>query len=238
MFPLCLSYGPIWAVLPPSLLLYMLLGLLAHLSFFGISGQRGIVKSFKMFRLVLCIFGGRSHILFKELLNSNVCLMRVQNWFILLYAIASIFIFRMGLQFNGIGGLVRCSSSEVKFFFLVHKGDYINNHMEAHAILFILEQCCLRGQHKIIYESDSQEVVDLLDGIKWLITRLLFNWDLLLVTNESTLLIGLLVTQRWIVRSSLRFWSLWSVPLCQDQIFWLQEVPYLVNIMSLLGIER
>ena len=32
----------------------------------------------------------------------------------------------------------------------------------------------------------------LLDGIKWLITRLLINWDLVLLTDGSILLIGLL----------------------------------------------
>ena len=38
MLPLCLSFGPAWVLLPPSLLFSMLLGLLAHLSCFGISG--------------------------------------------------------------------------------------------------------------------------------------------------------------------------------------------------------
>lgn len=39
----------------------------------------------------------------------------------------------------GIGGVAHCSSGEVKFFFLVHKGDYSNNLMEAQAILYALE---------------------------------------------------------------------------------------------------
>ena len=30
-----------------------------------------------------------------------------------------------------IGGVARCSSGDVKFFFSVHKGDYTNNLMEA-----------------------------------------------------------------------------------------------------------
>ena len=38
MLPLCLSSRSAWAVLLPSLLLSMFLGLLAHHSFFGISG--------------------------------------------------------------------------------------------------------------------------------------------------------------------------------------------------------
>ena len=43
MLPLCLSSGPAWEVPPPSLLLSMLLGFLAHHSCFGISSWRGIV---------------------------------------------------------------------------------------------------------------------------------------------------------------------------------------------------
>ena len=62
----------------------------------------------------------------------------------------------------GIGGVVRCSSGDVKFFFLVHKGAYTNNLMEAQTILYAVEQCCLRGWSKVICESDSQVVVNLL----------------------------------------------------------------------------
>ena len=43
----------------------------------------------------------------------------------------------------GIGGVARCSSGEVKFFFSVHKGDHTNNLMEAWAILYAMEQCFL-----------------------------------------------------------------------------------------------
>ena len=32
---------------------------------------------------------------------------------------------------TGIGGVARCSSGDIKLFFLVHKGDYTNNLMEA-----------------------------------------------------------------------------------------------------------
>ena len=67
MLLLCLSSRPAWGVLSPSLLLSMLLGLLAHRSFSSIYGWREIVESSKMFGLVLCIFGGRSHILFRKL---------------------------------------------------------------------------------------------------------------------------------------------------------------------------
>ena len=67
MLHLCLSSGPTWAVPTPSLPLYMLLGLLAHHSCYGISGWRGIVEYSKVFSLVFCIFGGSSHILFRKL---------------------------------------------------------------------------------------------------------------------------------------------------------------------------
>ena len=67
MLHLCLSFGPAWVVPPPSLPLYMLLGLLAHHSCFGISGWRGIVEYSKVFSLVFCIFSESYHILFRKL---------------------------------------------------------------------------------------------------------------------------------------------------------------------------
>ena len=44
--------------------------------------------------------------------------------------------------------------------------------MEAQAILYVVEQCCLRGWSKVICESDSQVVVNLLssqelDDVSW-----------------------------------------------------------------------
>ena len=36
--------------------------------------------------------------------------------------------------------------------------------MEAQAILYVVEQCCLRGWSKVICESDSQVVVNLLSS--------------------------------------------------------------------------
>ena len=60
--------------------------------------------------------------------------------------------------------MVCCSFGDVKLFFLVHKGDYTNNLMEAQAILYVVEQCCLRGWSKVICESDSQVVVNFLSS--------------------------------------------------------------------------
>ena len=88
MLPLFLSSGPAWVVPPLSLLLSILLGLLAHHSCFGISSWRGIIKYSKVFGLVFCIFGGRSHILFRKLFMQSVSLMGVWIWLILLYEIA------------------------------------------------------------------------------------------------------------------------------------------------------
>ena len=52
---------------------------------------------------------------------------------------------RWNLGPAGIGGVVRCSYGDVKFFFSVHKGDYTNNLMEAQTILYLVEQCCLQA---------------------------------------------------------------------------------------------
>lgn len=101
MLPLCLSSGLTWEMLPPSLLLSMLLGLPVLRSCFGISGWRGIVESSTMFGFMFCIFGGRSYILFKKLFKWSVSEMGLSICLIFLYASASIFIFRMGLQLKG-----------------------------------------------------------------------------------------------------------------------------------------
>ena len=63
---------------------------------------------------------------------------------------------------TGIGGVTHCSSSDVKFFFSMHKGYHSNNLMDTLSILYAMEQCCLRGWRKIICELDSQVVVNLL----------------------------------------------------------------------------
>ena len=44
-----------------------------------------------------------------------------------------------------IGGVAQCSFREVQFIFLVHKGWHINNLIEVLVILYVVEQCCLRG---------------------------------------------------------------------------------------------
>ena len=65
----------------------------------------------------------------------------------------------------------------------MHKGYHSNNLMEALAILYAMEQCCLRGWHKIICESDSQVVVNLL------ILQVLedVSWQLAVVVNQALL---------------------------------------------------
>ena len=62
----------------------------------------------------------------------------------------------------GIGGVAHCRSSDIKLFVSFHKGDYTNNLMEAQAILYVVEQCCLQGWRKTICEFDSQVVVKFL----------------------------------------------------------------------------
>ena len=63
-----------------------------------------------------------------------------------------------------IGGVAHCNSGDVKLFFSMHKGDYAKNLMEDQAILYVVEQYCLRGWCKIICEFDSQVVVNLLSS--------------------------------------------------------------------------
>ena len=65
---------------------------------------------------------------------------------------------------TGIGGVARCSFGEFKLFLSMNKSDHTNNLMEAQAILYAVEQCCLQGWCKIIYEFDSQVVVNLLSS--------------------------------------------------------------------------
>ena len=61
-----------------------------------------------------------------------------------------------------IGGVGHDSSGDIQFLFSIYKGNQNNNLMEALAILVAVEQCCQRGWKRIICESDSQVVVNLL----------------------------------------------------------------------------
>lgn len=63
---------------------------------------------------------------------------------------------------GGIGGIGRNSLGIVLFLFSIYKGCHTNNLMESLAILFIVECACSLGWSRIICESDSQEVVNLL----------------------------------------------------------------------------
>lgn len=63
----------------------------------------------------------------------------------------------------GVGGIGRDCYGEVIFFFSYYKGIQTNNYMEALAVLLALERGCALGWSKIICESDSQVVVDMLN---------------------------------------------------------------------------
>ena len=63
----------------------------------------------------------------------------------------------------GIGGVARDSSGDIQFFFSIYKGYHTNNLMEALAILVAVQQCCQRGWQRILCETDSQVVVNLLN---------------------------------------------------------------------------
>lgn len=62
------------------------------------------------------------------------------------------------------GGVDRDSTRVVQFIFSTYKGYHTNNFMEALATLSSLEMCYAFGLWKIINESDSQDVVDMLNG--------------------------------------------------------------------------
>ncbi|XP_059066372.1 uncharacterized protein LOC131857689 [Cryptomeria japonica] len=72
----------------------------------------------------------------------------------------------------GIGGVGRDSSGDVQFIFSEYKGLHTNNLMEAQAILVAMERASQLGWQRIICESDSQVVVNLLkrqymDNVSW-----------------------------------------------------------------------
>ncbi|XP_057836070.2 uncharacterized protein LOC131046358 [Cryptomeria japonica] len=72
----------------------------------------------------------------------------------------------------GIGGVGRDSSGDVQFIFSEYKGLHTNNLMEAQAILVAMEWANQLGWRRIICESDSQVVVNLLkrqymDNVSW-----------------------------------------------------------------------
>ena len=62
----------------------------------------------------------------------------------------------------GIGGIGRDNAGGMVFIFSTYKGQYSNNLMEALAIKTAIERGCSLGWKKIICESDSQIVVDIL----------------------------------------------------------------------------
>jgi ribonuclease HI len=80
----------------------------------------------------------------------------------------------------GVGGIGRDSAGVVVFFFSIYRGRHTNNLMEATAILLALERACALGWRRIVCESDSQVVIDLLNR------RQLeeVNWQLAVVVKQ------------------------------------------------------
>lgn len=62
------------------------------------------------------------------------------------------------------GGIGKDNSGKAIFFFSEYKGIQSNNYMEALVVLMALERGCALGWSKIICESDSQVVVDMLNS--------------------------------------------------------------------------
>ena len=80
----------------------------------------------------------------------------------------------------GIGGVARDSSGDIQFFFSIYKGYHTNNLMEALAILVAVEQCCQCGWRRIICETDSQVVVNLLNKRNYVTV----DWHLAVVVQQ------------------------------------------------------
>lgn len=70
---------------------------------------------------------------------------------------------RGNLGHVGVGGVGRYSSRVVVFFFLEYRGKHSNNLMETLAILLALKRAYALDWKRIICESDSQVVVDLIN---------------------------------------------------------------------------
>ncbi|XP_059064240.1 uncharacterized protein LOC131856461 [Cryptomeria japonica] len=66
----------------------------------------------------------------------------------------------------GIGAIGRSDDGGAVFLLSVYKGQHSNNLMEALAIKVVIERGCSLGWRKIICESDSQIVVDMLNNQK------------------------------------------------------------------------
>ena len=64
----------------------------------------------------------------------------------------------------GVGGIVRDMDDNVIFIFSIHKGVHSNNVMEALAIKLAMERACSLGWRRMVCESDSQIVVDMINN--------------------------------------------------------------------------
>lgn len=65
-----------------------------------------------------------------------------------------------------IGGVGRDSSGSVIFLFFIHEGVKTVNFMEGLAILYAIERALALGWRKVICESDSQILINLLNERK------------------------------------------------------------------------
>ena len=62
------------------------------------------------------------------------------------------------------GGVGRDTDDNVIFMFSIHNGVHSNNVMKALAIKVAMMQACSLGWRKIVCESDSQIVVDMINN--------------------------------------------------------------------------
>ena len=64
----------------------------------------------------------------------------------------------------GVGGVGRDTNGNVIFMFSIDKGVHSNNVMEALAIKVAMMHACSLGWRKIVCESDSQIVLDMINN--------------------------------------------------------------------------
>ena len=97
---------------------------------------------------------------------------------------------RGNLGLAGIGGIGRDSRGTVIFFFSIYEGVQTINWVEGLAILVALERAHALGWRRIVCESDSQVLINLLNGQKVADV----NWQLATIVQQILRICSLMET--------------------------------------------
>ena len=81
---------------------------------------------------------------------------------------------------TSIGGVGHDSFGDIQFMFSIYKDYHTNNLMEALAILVAVELCCQLGWKRIICETNSRVVVNLLNSQNFVHV----DWHLALIIQQ------------------------------------------------------